>query len=101
MIISLKDESAFQRWRRLVIVQDDSQLREPSAALDKAKIPHVVGLHYRYKTPTGKPREAEQWIMVPFHYYSAACSLLFSLPKCHEHTSCSTCSEVQVPASSD
>jgi hypothetical protein len=54
MIISLKEESAFQRWRRLVIVQDDSQLREPSAALDIAKLPHVVGLHYRYKTPTGK-----------------------------------------------
>jgi hypothetical protein len=80
MRISLKDDSAFQRWRRLVLVQDDSQLEEPCAALDTAQIPHVVGLHYRYKTPTGKPREAKQWIMVPFQNYSAACSLLFSQP---------------------
>jgi hypothetical protein len=62
------------------VIQDDSHLKELRAALDRAQIPHVVGLHYRYKTPTGKPREAEQWIMVPFQNYGAARSLFFSLP---------------------
>ena len=81
MVVSLKDESTSLRWRRLLIVEDDSELNEPCAALDEAKIPHVVGLHYRYKPQTGKPREAEQWIMVPFQHYSAACSLLFSMPQ--------------------
>jgi hypothetical protein len=80
MKISQKDHSAFLRWRRLVIAQGDPQVGEPYATLDKAKIPHVIGLHYRYKTPTGTPREGEQWIMVPFQHYSAACSLLFSTP---------------------
>lgn len=79
MINSPKGESAFLRWRQLVIVQDDSQLREPCAALDEARIPHIVGMHYPYKKPTGKPREAEQCIMVPFQHYSAACSLISRL----------------------
>jgi len=83
MRLSLKDDSAFLRWRKLVIVQDEFQLIEPRAALDRAKIPHTVGLHYRYKTPTGKPREAEPWIMVPRQNYGAACSLLFSPPNAH------------------
>jgi hypothetical protein len=86
MEVLLKDESAFLRWRRLVIARDESQLVEPCAALDRAQIPHVVGLHYRYKTPTGTPsptREAEPWIMVPFQHYSAACSVLFSLSENH------------------
>jgi hypothetical protein len=69
--------SAFHRWRRLVIVQDVSEQRDPCVALDRAQIPHVIGLRFRYKTPTGRPREAEPWIMVPFQNYSAACSLLF------------------------
>jgi hypothetical protein len=77
MRILRNSHSAFLRWRRLVIVQDVSETRDPCVALDRAQIPHVVGLHYRYKTPTGRPREAEQWIMVPFQNYSAACSLLF------------------------
>ena len=84
MRISRNHDSAFLRWRRLVIVQDVSEQRDPCIALDRAQIPHVVGLHYRYKTPTGKPREAEQWIMVPFQNYSAACSLLFSPPNAQE-----------------
>jgi hypothetical protein len=71
------NDSAFQRWRRLVIVQDVSEKKDPCVALDRAQIPHVVGLHFCYKTPTGRPREAEHWIMVPFQNYSAACSLLF------------------------
>jgi hypothetical protein len=98
MLLSLKDESAFLRWRRLVIAQDESQLIEPCAALDRAQIPHVVGLHYRYKAPTGKPREAEPWIMVPFQNYSAACSLLFSLPNTHHGTAGS---DLSMEASSD
>ena len=77
MRILRNNDSAFLRWRRLVIVQDVSEKRDPRVALDRAQIPHVVGLHYRYKTPTGRPREAEQWIMVPFQNYRAACSLLF------------------------
>jgi hypothetical protein len=97
MIISLKDDSAFLRWRRLVIADDESQLMEPCAALDRAKIPHVVGLHYRYRTPTGKPREAEPWIMVPFQNYSAACSLVFSLSNAQSNTAYS---DVQVTGSS-
>ena len=84
MKISRNNESAFPRWRRLVIVQDVSEKRDPCIALDRAQIPHVVGLHYSYKTPTGKPREAEPWIMVPFQNYSAARSLLFSLSNIHE-----------------
>jgi len=84
MIMSLNDDSGFIRWRRVVIIHDDSQLRDPCAALDNAKIPHVVGLHYRYQTPTGKPLEAEPWIMVPFQDYSAACSLLFSMQQNQE-----------------
>jgi hypothetical protein len=87
MIMSLNDDSAFIRWRRVVIIHDDSQLRDPCAALDNAKIPHVVGLHYRYQTPTGKPLEAEPWIMVPFQDYSAACSLLFSMRQKQERDS--------------
>jgi hypothetical protein len=86
MTISLNDHSAFQRWRRLVIAEDDSQLTEPCAALDRARIPHVVGLHYRYTTPTGKPGEAEPWVMVPFQNYDAACSLVLSLSNTHSHT---------------
>jgi hypothetical protein len=70
-------DSRFLRWRRLIIVQDVAERRDPCLALDRAQIPHVVGLHYRYKTPTGRPREAEQWIMVPLQNYTAACSLLF------------------------
>ncbi|HET6218654.1 MAG TPA: hypothetical protein VFE27_16650 [Acidobacteriaceae bacterium] len=84
MRISRNNDSAFLRWRRLVIVQDVSEKRDPSVALDRAQIPHVVGLHYRYETPTGKPREAEQWIMVPFQNYNAAYSLLFSAPSTQE-----------------
>jgi hypothetical protein len=76
----LKDEFGVPRWRRLVIAEDDTQVRQPCAALEEAKIPHVIGLHYCYKRPTGKPREGEQWIMVPFQHYSAACSLLLSTP---------------------
>ena len=72
------------RWRNLVIVQDVSEKRDPRVALDRAQIPHRVGLHYRYEAPTGKPREAEPWIMVPFESYSAACSVLFSPPNAHE-----------------
>jgi hypothetical protein len=72
------------RWRNLVIVQDVSEKRDPCVALDRAQIPHVVGLHYRYETPTGKPREAERWIMVPFQNYSAACSVLFSPQNTYE-----------------
>jgi hypothetical protein len=98
MIISLKDDSTFLRWRRLVIAEDESQLIEPCAALDRARIPHVVGLHYRYRTPTGKPREAEPWIMVPFQNYGAACSLVFSLSNTQSRTACS---DVQVTGSSD
>jgi hypothetical protein len=86
MIISLKDDSAFIRWRRLVIADDESQLIEPCAALDRARIRHVVGLHYRYRTPTGKPREAEPWIMVPFQNYGAACSLVSSLSNTQSNT---------------
>jgi len=81
MSISLKNESTFLRWRRLVTVHDDSQLREPCAALDEANIPHIVGLHYRYKKPTGKPREAEHCIMVPFQHYTTARSLLVTTAK--------------------
>jgi hypothetical protein len=84
MKTSRNNRSEFLRWRRLVIVQDVSGKRDPCVALDRAQIPHVIGLHFRYKTPTGKPREAEQWIMVPFHNYGAACSLLFSLPNNQE-----------------
>ena len=84
MRISRNNDSAFRRWRRLIIVQDVSEKRDPCVALDRAQIPHVVGLHYRYKTPTGKPREAEPWIMVPFQNYGAACSLLFSPPNTRE-----------------
>jgi hypothetical protein len=80
MKILRNDESRVLRWRRLVIAHDATQLRE-CAVLDRAQIPHVVGLHFRYKTPTGRPREGEQWIMVPFQHYSAACSLLFSTPE--------------------
>jgi hypothetical protein len=98
MIVSLKDDSAFLRWRRLVIVEDESQLIEPCAALDRAQIPHVVGLHYRYGAPTGKPREAEPWIMVPFQNYSAACSMVFSLSNPRSITACS---DVPVTGSSD
>ena len=97
MRLSLKDESAFLRWRRLVIAQDESELIESRAALDRARIPHVVGLHYRYKTPTGKPREAEPWIMVPFQNYGAACSLVFSLSNTQSNTAYS---DVQVTGSS-
>jgi len=97
MKISLNDDSAFQRWRRLVIAEDDSQLTKPCAALDRARIPHVVGLHYRYTTPTGKPREAEPWIMVPFQNYGAACSLVFSLSNTQSNTAYS---DVQVTGSS-
>jgi hypothetical protein len=86
MTVSLRDDSAFLRWRRLVIVEDESQLIEPCAALDKAEIPHVVGLHYRYGTPTGKPRKAEPWIMVPFQNYSAACSVLFAIAISNDYT---------------
>jgi hypothetical protein len=88
MTMCLKDEPASIRWRRVVIIHDDSQLRDPYAALDNAKIPHIVGLHYRYQTPTGKPLEAEPWIMVPFQDYSAACSLLFSMPQNKDQTPC-------------
>jgi hypothetical protein len=70
--------STFVHWRRLVIVEDLTERRDPCIALDRAQIPHVIGLHYRYKIPTGKPREVEQWVMVPAQNYSAACSLLFS-----------------------
>jgi hypothetical protein len=98
MIISLKDDSTFLRWRRLVIAEDESHLIEPCAALDRARIPHVVGLHYRYRTPTGKPRDAEPWIMVPFQNYGAACSLVFSLSNTQRPTACS---DVQVTVSSD
>jgi hypothetical protein len=98
MKISLKDDSAFQRWRRLVIAEDDSQLTEPCAALDRARIPHVVGLHYRYTTPTGKPRDAEPWIMVPFQDYGAACSLLFSLSNAQGYT---VASDARVTVSQD
>jgi hypothetical protein len=44
----------------------------------------VIGLHYRYNIPTGKPREGEPWVMVPYQNYSAACSLLFSAPGTQE-----------------
>jgi hypothetical protein len=98
MTISLKDDSAFLRWRRLVVADDESQLIEPRAALDRARIPHVVGLHYRYRTPTGKRREAEPWIMVPFQNYGAACSLVFSLSNTQNSTACS---DVRVTAPSD
>jgi hypothetical protein len=98
MKISLNDDSAFQRWRRLVIADDESQLTEPCAALDRARIPHVIGLHYPYTTPTGKPRAAEPWIMVSFQNYGAACSLLFSLSTTQSHTACS---DVQLTVSSD
>lgn len=84
MRISRNNGSVLLRWRRLVIVQDVSEKRDPCVALDRAQIPHVVGLHYRYKTPTGKPREAEPWIMVPFQNYGAARSLLFSPLNAHE-----------------
>ncbi|MEA2260993.1 MAG: hypothetical protein QOH35_2067 [Acidobacteriaceae bacterium] len=84
MRISRNSHSTFPRWRRLVIVRDVSGKRDPCIALDRAQIPHVVGLHYRYETPTGKPREAEPWIMVPLQNYSAACSLLFSPPNTRE-----------------
>jgi hypothetical protein len=80
MRTSRNNNTTFLRWRRLVIVQDVSEKRDPCIALDRAHIPHVIGFHYRYETPTGKPREAEQWIMVPFQNYSAACSLLFPNP---------------------
>jgi hypothetical protein len=98
MIISLKDDSAFLRWRRLVIVDDESQLIDPCAALDRAQIPHVVGLHYRYRTPTGKPCEAEPWIMVPFQNYSAARSLVFPLSNTQNITACA---DVPITGSSD
>jgi hypothetical protein len=98
MTLLLKDESAFLRWRRLVIAGDESQLVEPRAILDRARIPHVVGLHYPYRTPTGKPCEAEPWIMVPFQNYGAACSLVFSLSSTQSHTASS---DVQVTVSSD
>ncbi len=76
MRLSRNNHSTFHRWRRLVVVQDVSGHRDPCVALDRAQIPHVVGLHFRYRTPTGTPREAEPWIMVPFQNYSTACSLL-------------------------
>ena len=98
MIISLKDDSAFLRWRRLVIAEDESQLTEPCALLDRAQIPHVVGLHYRYRTPTGQPRKAEPWIMVPFQNYGAACSLVLSLSNTQSNTARS---DVQGTGSSD
>jgi hypothetical protein len=98
MIVSLKDDSAFLRWRRLVIVEDESRLIEPCAALDSAQIPHIVGLHYRYRTPTGKPHEAEPWIMVPFHNYSAARSLVVPLSKTQNITACA---DVPITGSSD
>jgi hypothetical protein len=85
MEISLLDESTSIRWRRLAIVGDTSALTEPCAVLDKAQIPHIIGLYHRYKTPVDKPsskREAEYWVMVPFQNYSAACSALFSITKC-------------------
>jgi hypothetical protein len=88
MTVSLRDDSAFIRWRGVFIIHDDSQLGDPCAALDNAKIPHIVGLHYRYQTPTGKPLEAEPWIMVPFQDYSAACALLFSMPQSKDQARC-------------
>jgi hypothetical protein len=81
MIISLLDESASVRWRRLVINGDGPQLLDSCNALDRAGIPHVVGFHHPYRTPTDKPVaacEGEPWLMVPFPQYSAACSVLFS-----------------------
>jgi hypothetical protein len=74
----------FPHWRRLVIVEDVTERRDPCVALDRAQIPHVIGLHYRYNLPTGKPRVGEPWVMVPSQNYSAACSLLFSPPNPHE-----------------
>jgi hypothetical protein len=76
--------STCQHWRRLVIVEDGKERRDPCVALDRAQIPHVIGLHYRYNIPTGKPREGEPWVMVPYQNYSAACSLLFSAPGTQE-----------------
>jgi hypothetical protein len=55
--------STFVHWRRPVIVEDVTERRDPCVALDRAQIPHVIGLHYRYKMPTGKPREGEQWVI--------------------------------------
>jgi hypothetical protein len=78
MRTSRNHASTFVQWRRLVIVEELTERRDPCVALDRAQIPHVIGLHYRYKIPTGKPREGEQWVMVPSQNYSAACSVLFS-----------------------
>jgi hypothetical protein len=80
MRTSRNHASNFPHWRRVVIVEDVPERRDPCVVLDRAQIPHRIGLHYRYNLPTGKPREGEPWVMVPAPKYSAACSLLFSSP---------------------